>query len=206
MVNISRLAKIDNKTSSIKVVKRKYTTKKHGTVTKEYTYSQSTLLFKKTKTGYKLQKEEWERFEKAIRNEYGDSAEGTSLINEARKIRKDILNSKDTGVGKYGGKKQYYGGNLNKSGYSESWNRIDVKSMISRLAQDSTSKFLANMGLTPDDVIQYVSEKTGKVIKTADLLDPGKWEGDIYHADGFDVVIEFNYDGINHIKIQPQLK
>lgn len=199
MLDVNRLAKIEKTTNRRKVVTRKYTTKK-GTKTKQYVYAESELLFKKTKRGYKLQDDAWKKFEQAIRNEYGNGSEAESLIANARRIRNDILNNKDTGVGLYGGKKQY------ASAGQKGWNRIDVHSMVSRLAAETAEKYLLNMGLTPNDVIQYVYDQTGKLIEQGNLLNPGNWHNDTWQGEATDgtsitLVIEFNYEGVDHIQI-----
>ena len=192
MINKNTLDKLAK--TGIKQVKktRKWTRKKSGQqVTREYLYSSSKLLFRKTKYGYKLIDSAWKEFEESIRKLASSEAESQSLINEARTIRDDILHNERI----YSSKRQ------------KGRNRIDVKSMASRLAANIAVKYLYNMGLSPADVIEYVKQKTGLTILEIDLINPGKWNDDVWSGNATDgtalnLKIEFNYNGVEGITIQ----
>lgn len=199
MLDVNKLAKVEGLTNKRKVVRRTYKTKL-GTKTKEYVYAQSELLFRKTKTGYKVQPEAWKKFEAAIRREYGNNSTAESIISNARRIKDDILYGSKSGLVKYGGQKQY------SSATQPGWNRIDVHSFISRLASETAEKFLINMGLTPNDVIQYVYDQTGYTIDQMELINPGNWINDEWDGNSVEgkhihLKIEFNYNGVDHIQI-----
>lgn len=207
IIDVNKLSKIDTATSKRKVVTRKWNTK-NGVKSKSYVYAESPLLFTKTKTGYKLNPSEWNKFEAAIRKEYGRGATANSIINNARRIRNDILNTKNSNASvlsssktaKYGGKKQY------ASALQKGWNRIDIKSMISRLAASAAEKYILNMGLTPADIIAYVKQVTGKDIDETELLNPGNWNTDTWIGKATDgaqikLIIRFSYSGVSNIKV-----
>ena len=191
MINKNTLDKLTKTGNKQKKVVRRYTSKKTGkAVNKEYMYSSSKLLFRKTKNGYKVIENAWKEFEESIKTNASSTAEAQSLINEARTIKQDILN----------GQKHYV------SVTQKGRNRIDVKSMAARLASDTVIKYLYNMGLTPEEVIEYVYDETSLRINETDLVDPGKWHNDNwsgYATDGtpINLTIKFDYTGADHIKI-----
>jgi hypothetical protein len=174
-----------------KKVRRKYTSKKSGKQKiYEHIYSSSRLLFRKTKYGYTVIEKAWNEFEESIKRIASSPAEAQSLINEARTIKQDIL----------------AGQRIYESERQKGRNRIDVKSMSARLAANIVNKFLYNMGLTPAGVIEYVKTQTGLEITETDLVNPGKWNNDVWSGNatnGTPIVlkIEFSYDGYDHIKI-----
>lgn len=196
---------IINLSSTKKIVKRSYTQKKTGVkVTKEYSYSQSDLLFRKTKKGYKLIEKAWNKFEESISQSATSESERITLLNEARRIKKDILRGQDSSdVSRYGGKKQY--ATYDEKG-GKSWNRIDVKSFASRLSMEKAEKYLLNMGIYPEDVVEYVYEQKKKYISVDELLNPGNWINDEWNGTTIDgdkltLTIAFNYSGLSHIEV-----
>lgn len=196
MIKLEELQKLSTVSQKHKTVKRSWKTKT-GVKSKEYVYAESPLLFKKTKTGYKLDEKAWNEFEENIKKTLPNKA--AAIINEARRIKNDILHGNV--VAKYGGNKQY------SSKLQKGWNRIDVKSMVSRLATSSVEKYLNNMGLTSAAIVDYVKEETDKIINEADLLNPGNWKNDTCYVTATDgtrleLTIKFSYSGLETIKIK----
>lgn len=192
MLNITKLKEIDKMTAKRKVTKRTWTTKSGVKKTKEYVYGESLLLFKKTKSGYKLIEENWQEFEKSINEKFG-ATEATSIINNARRHRNDILNQKKLNelnlknqkVNYYAGGKKWQspmeqpdierGGKILKSKKQRGWNRIDVSSFVSRLSDDVVDRFFINLGITADEVIDEMLNTYGVVIDKADLYNYDNW-------------------------------
>ena len=171
-----------------KTVTRKYTTKK-GVKTKQYTYAQSELLFRKTKKGYKIIDKNWKDFEDRIRKEFPEE-QADALIANARRIKGDI----ESGKAVYTSERQ------------KGKNRIDVRSFVARLSTGVVNKFFANMGITPEEIVQYVKDTTDKEIIISELVNPGNWHNDEVQVpttdgDTIRLKIEFNYDGVTGIKI-----
>lgn len=200
MVDIKKLQRIEEKSKTRKTVTRKYTTKK-GVKTKQYTYAQSELLFRKTKKGYKVIDKNWKDFEDRIRKEFPEE-QADALIANARRIRGDI----ESGKAVYTSERQ------------KGKNRIDVRSFVARLSTGVVNKFFANMGITPEEIVQYVKDKTavrdkdgniikeGKEIIMAELMNPGNWKNDevevpLTEGGRIKLRIEFNYDGVSGIQI-----
>lgn len=167
---------------------RTWKTKK-GIKTKKYIYQRnSTLLFRKTTKGgqtqYKLIDKAWQEFEKKINTELS-GIERTSTLNEARRIRDDILAGKSNQV--VAGKSSKHYASARQNG----WNRIDIDSMISRLAQDKAAKFLINMGLDPVEVATRFN------IELPELLNDGNWIEDTWQGkdkDGNSLSLRFHFD------------
>lgn len=168
---------------------RTYMTKKKGLQTKQYVYQrQSTLLFRKTTKGgqtqYKLIDKAWKEFEKKINTELR-GVERTSTLNEARRIKNDILSGKTFEIAAGTSAKHY------KSTRQKGWNRIDIDSMISRLAQDKAAKFLVNMGLDPVEVASRFD------IALPELLNDGNWVQDTWNGStnaGIPLTLKFHFD------------
>lgn len=182
------LNKLKNVAKALAVRKHNKTViSKKGTV---YVYGTTLQLFRKAKkAGYNVIDKAWDKFEEQIRKEFKEG-EADSIIANARRIRNDIEH----------GKAQY------SSELQKGKNRIDVSSLVSRLATDSASKYLLNMGMTPSEVIEYVKAKTGKTIKQAELLNPGNWHDDTWNGPVVEggrltLKIKFSYNGTAGIEI-----
>lgn len=216
MVSIKTLEKLGALTSKVRIVKRRYTNKKTGkAVQKEYSYSKAKLLFRKTSKGYKVINEAWNEFEDNIRKTAKDEVESRSLINRAREIRQSIVDN--NGFSKYDidsnkNKAHYNRETRSKKGnktvvVQKGWHRIDASSMISRMATSEVEKYLINMGLTAEEVVNHVQSK-GYVIAAADLLNPAKWMDDTAYVWTVDrmhlieIVMEFRYDGVDQVKVR----
>jgi len=206
MLDVNKLANIEAITTKREIKTRTYTRKKTGeTVTYTNVYAKSALLFKKTKTGYKLQDTAWQQFENSIIKEFGKE-EGFSIVNEARRIKDDILNKKD-GISIFGSSSKHYhskGRGIPKE--QRGWNRIDVHSFISRIAIERAEKFLINMGITPAELINYIYQETGLTVSYEELVNEGNWNnitwnGPTEEGPRLTVTIEFNYNGVTHAEI-----
>lgn len=188
MVNYQTLNKLQAESQTIKTVTRKWTSKKTGETTiKTYTYAaESPVLFTKTKKGYKLKEKAWNDFEANIRKASATQYEADSLIKEARRIRNDILSAKveelppnttedftQSDIKRMSQKQHEFGGYRqykSHTKYQTGWNRIDTKSMISRLASDGWAKYIINLGLSPEKIAEEYN------ITLDELLNDANWQ------------------------------
>lgn len=201
MINNDLLKQILNKNAKQALRHRKWTSKKTGlTTSKTYVYNKFDLLFRKTKYGYKVIDSAWKKFEQTIKDTIKDPGEATKIINEARTIRQNILHGAD--LGKFGTSSKHY-----QSAGQKGWNRIDVKSMISRIASQRVEKYLYNMGLTIEGIANYFNQETGETLNTAEFLNEGCWENDtaqVHSVEGnfYEIRIAFSYQGYSAVNIK----
>lgn len=168
-------------------VKRKYVQKKTGKVIfKEYTYAgkakdSNKILFRKQGGKYIINEKAWAEFEGRIKKLPISEVERQQQLNQARAIRKEI---------EHGESIYTTSGQLN---------RIDIKSLVSRMKSNAVEKYLTNMGLTAEEIALEYN------LNPADLLDEMLWNKDVWSGfdlDGNEVIlkISFSYDGLNSIQ------
>lgn len=158
-----------------------------------YSYAKdkdSILLFRKRSnkiTGgvtYTLIPEAWDNFIKKIENNPElTPAKKTTMINEANRIKNDILTSETKAESKKGAKLLY------ASERQFGWNRIDEKSMLSRMKASQHEKLFANLGLSPDELAEYLG------VSVNDVLDETKWTDNLFKTDDGKIFeVTFGYD------------
>ena len=140
----------------------------------------SPILFKRRRnkiTGevtYTAKEQQWDSFINKFRNDPNLSdAEKTTLIADAERIKMDI----ESGAGHYASEMQ--GG----------WNRIDERSMLSRMKASQHEKLFANLGLAPEELADYLG------VSLNDVLDENLWQGNTFEtSDGRVYQVNFGYD------------
>lgn len=159
----------------------------------KYSYAtdkDSILLFKRRTnkiTGgvtYTLIDDAWENFIKKIKNNKEISqAERTTMINEANRIKEDILTDEHKGESKKGAKHIY------ASERQHGWNRIDERSMLSRMKASQHEKLFANLGLSQEELADYLG------VSVNDVMDENNWTSNsFYTSDGREYQFTFGYD------------
>ncbi|MBR2554672.1 MAG: hypothetical protein IKE94_07430 [Aeriscardovia sp.] len=139
----------------------------------------SPVLFKRRRnkiTGdvtYTVKENAWNNFINKIKNNSSlDPMEKKTMLAEAERVRLDI-ESEGT-QGKYASARQ--GG----------WNRIDERSMLSRMKASQHEKLFANLGLSPKELADYLG------VSVNDVMDENNWSKNTFQtSDG--QVFEFNF-------------